>query len=105
MNVWNDLLGNVAILVISTSLWTFGQQHLQKLGPRMRSVVFGAIMAAGTFCVMALPFQFIPGVHLDLRYPFIAIAGLFGGPLAAALPTVVALILRLMAGGTGIWIG
>lgn len=105
MNVWNDLLGNIAVLVISTSFWTFGQERLPKMSPAPRALIFGAVMAMGTFCVMLLPFQFLPGVLLDLRYAFIAIAGFFGGPIAVAVPMVVALVRRIALSGTGIWVG
>jgi len=105
MNVWNDLLGNIAVLVISTSLWTFGQERLPKMNLRLRSFIFGSAMALGTFCVMLLPFQFLPGVLLDLRYAFIAVAGFFGGPFAVAVPMAVAAVRRIMLGGTGVWVG
>ncbi|WEZ83461.1 diguanylate cyclase [Rhizobium sp. 32-5/1] len=62
-------------------------------------------MAVGTLCAMSLPFQFIPGVLLDLRYTFLAVAGLFGGPLAAIIPFLPAIIWRVISGGTGLWVG
>jgi diguanylate cyclase (GGDEF)-like protein/PAS domain S-box-containing protein len=102
MNPWNELLANLAIVAITTSLWTFGHRHVARFAPRLRSAVFGGIMACGTLGAMSLPFQFHPGVLLDLRYTFLAIAGLFGGPVAAVTPFVVAVARRALGGGTGL---
>jgi diguanylate cyclase (GGDEF)-like protein/PAS domain S-box-containing protein len=102
MNPWNELAANLAIVAITTSLWTFGHRHVARFMPRSGSVAFGGIMACGTLGAMSLPFQFHPGVLLDLRYTLLAISGLFGGPVAAAAPFVVAVARRVMSGGTGL---
>lgn len=102
MNPWNELLANLAIVAITTSLWTFGHRHVARFTPRSRSAAFGGIMACGTLGTMSLPFQLQPGVLLDLRYTFLAIAGLFGGPVAAVTPFVVAVARRIIDGGTGL---
>jgi len=105
MPPWNELLANLAIVAISTSLWTFGNRHVVRHVPRYASAVFGLIMAIGTLCAMSLPFQFHTGVFLDLRYTFLTVAGLFGGPFAAMSPFVTAILWRIVSGGTGIWVG
>lgn len=105
MPPWNELLANLAIVAISTSLWTFGNRHVVRHMPRYKPAVFGVVMAIGTLCAMSLPFQFVPGVLLDLRYTFLAVAGLFGGPFAAISPFVSAIVWRVMSGGTGLWVG
>jgi diguanylate cyclase (GGDEF)-like protein/PAS domain S-box-containing protein len=60
-------------------------------------------MSAGIVGTMAIPFHFIPGVLLDTRYTFLAIAGYFGGPAGAVLPLVTAVVRRIAIGGTGVW--
>ena len=105
MNPWNELLANLAVVAIATSLWTFGHRHVLRVLPRYKNLAFGFIMAAGTFCVMSLPFQFADGVFLDLRYTLLTIAGLFGGPVAALPPFLVAVTNRIMTGGMGLEIG
>lgn len=105
MPPWNELLANLAIVAISTSLWTFGNNHVARFLPRCKTAVFGVVMAIGALCAMSLPFQFIPGVLLDLRYTFLAVAGLFGGPVAAITPFVAAIAWRVLSGGTGLWVG
>lgn len=105
MNPWNELLANMAIVAITTSIWTFSHRHVQRYAPRLLSAIFGLIMAAGTSLVMLLPFQFQTGVFLDLRYTFLTIAGLFGGPLASGLTAATAVAMRIMQGGLGIPVG
>ncbi len=99
------MLANLAIVAISTSLWTFGNRHVIRVMPRYQMAAFGTVMAVGTLCAMSLPFQFTPGVLLDLRYTFLAITGLYGGPLAAIGPFVAAIVWRVMDGGMGLWVG
>ena len=105
MNPWNELLANLAVVAIATSLWTFGHRHVLLALPRYKDLAFGFIMAVGTFCVMSLPFQFADGVFLDLRYTLLTIAGVFGGPVAALPPFLVAVIKRITVGGMGLEIG
>ena len=105
MATLNDLLGNLAIVALSTSLWTFGQRHLALCPAWLRKSAFGLAMAIGTTAVMSLPFEFIPGVYLDLRYTFLAISGMFGGPIASLICLVSAVMMRLKMGGEGMNIG
>ncbi|MEA3533243.1 diguanylate cyclase [Rhizobium sp. CC-YZS058] len=105
MNLWNDLLGNLAVVAIGTSLWTFCNQWAARRSSSLSTVLLSLFMALGSVAVMLMPFELQPGVYLDLRYTFIAVAGYFGGPLAIAMPVVAALVTRYYIGGTGLWIG
>lgn len=105
MTLWNNLLGNLAVVAIATCLLTFGNPWFSRLHPRVSPIALGVIMACGTVCVMMLPFQFLTGIYLDLRYTFIGISAFFGGPLALVLPLVSALALRISLGGTGVVTG
>lgn len=102
---WHELLTNVAIVAITTSVWTAAQRYFIKAPQYVRSTAFGALMALGAAGVMLLPVQFSNGVLLDLRYAFLAIAGFFGGPWAVILPVVASLTLRISQGGAGVWVG
>jgi len=102
MNAWNELLANLAIVAISTALWTFGHGRVVRYLPRWKRLIFGFVMALGTLCAMMMPFHFSSGVNLDLRYTFLAISGLFGGPIAAFPPLIVAVSKRIVDGGTGL---
>lgn len=101
----NDLLGNLAIVALSTSLWTFGQRHLNPCPDWLHKSAFGLTMAIGSAAVMSLPIEFSPGVFLDLRYTFLAVSGMFGGPLASIICLLSAASMRLRMGGEGTEIG
>ncbi|AFL53799.1 LytS/YehU family sensor histidine kinase [Sinorhizobium fredii] len=46
-----------------------------------------------------LAVEFSPGIHMDLRFAPLALAGMFGGPIAAALSAPLASIFRVGLGG------
>jgi diguanylate cyclase (GGDEF)-like protein len=105
MHHWSELLANLAIVAIVTSIWNFSTPTVERLSGCPRAIIFGAIMAAGLQASMSLPFRFTEGVMLDTRYVFLAISGFFGGPLAAILPLISAVVRRLVIGGVGISVG
>ncbi|WP_313293156.1 diguanylate cyclase [Rhizobium rhizoryzae] len=102
MNVWEHLLSNFAIVAITTFLWTLTYRQLSLLRERHQALALGLIMSAGALAVMAFPFNFREGVYLDTRYTFLALSGFFGGPWAAVLPFLTALLRRIATGGTGV---
>ena len=105
MILWHDLLPNLAVVAIATALWTLGRRHTDFLPRWQRAALFSVVMTLGVLGTMAIPIQLFPGVFLDARYTFLAIAGYFGGPGGAALPLIVALLRRFANGGTGVMIG
>jgi diguanylate cyclase (GGDEF)-like protein/PAS domain S-box-containing protein len=105
MTIWNNLLGNLAVVAICTSLWTFSNGRFARLDKDASSLALGIIMAVGTACVMMLPFEFMTGIFLDLRYTFIGISAFFGGPLAVVFPVIVGILMRMSLGGTGVSLG
>jgi diguanylate cyclase (GGDEF)-like protein/PAS domain S-box-containing protein len=99
---WNELLANLAIVALATSIWTAGHGWLGGVSPTRQRLTFGLLMGTATLVVMLVQFQFTPGVYLDLRYTLLAVTAYFGGPIAVVVPMVVAIAKRLHAGGTGI---
>ena len=102
MSVWRELLPNLAVVAIATSVWTLGRRYSFKLGERTSNLLLEIVMAAGVLGTMAIPFEFIPGVLLDARYTLLAVASYFGGPLGALPPLVVAIVRRVWIGGLGV---
>jgi len=70
-------------------------------GKILSGLLFGGVALVG----MQLPFHYAPGVIYDGRSIILAIAGLFGGGMAAALSMVLAGIYRAYMGGAGVWAG
>ncbi|NWJ26366.1 diguanylate cyclase [Rhizobium sp. RM] len=103
MSLWHQLLPNLAVVAITTSIWTLGHRHVEQLRWAARTTIFSVVMAGGVLATMALPFEWLPGVLLDARYTLLAISAYFGGPFAAVLPFATAVIRRLSTGGTGVY--
>lgn len=105
MTTLHQLLTNVAIVAISMAVWIFMRQYVVRWKSTALSLLMGTVMTVGLTGVMLLPVVMPGGPLLDLRYTFIGLAGFFGGPVAVALPTAVAIALRAWFGGTGLWVG
>lgn len=102
MSVWRELLPNLAVVAIATSVWTLGRRYTFRLGERSSNLVLGLVMAAGVLATMAIPFEFIPGVLLDARYTLLAVSSYFGGPIGALPPLLIAIVRRVWIGGLGV---
>ena len=99
--VFWELIYNAALLLslgilyfVVARRWT--QRELA--GQVIQGLLFGSIALA----VMANPVTLLPGLVFDTRTVLLSIAGLFAGPLAAAIAVVMTGILRLWAGGVGV---
>ncbi|MFT5226621.1 MAG: diguanylate cyclase (GGDEF)-like protein/PAS domain S-box-containing protein [Polaribacter sp.] len=67
----------------------------------LAGVVFGWICVIG----MISPIEVSPGVIIDPQSVVLSISGLFGGPLAAIIASVMAGGYRLLLGGEGLYVG
>jgi hypothetical protein len=99
------LLQNIALLFMLSVMqryvvgrWTSGSSRTQELAS---GVLYGFVAIAG----MLTSFTIAPGIIFDGRSIILAIAGLFGGPLAACIAAVMAAGYRLYLGGAGQWVG
>ncbi|MEW6336264.1 MAG: ATP-binding protein [Acidobacteriota bacterium] len=99
-----SLVQNFALLVALAVLF-------QRLGSRLPHVtlryrvlsglLFGAVALVG----MATPVRLMPGIIFDGRSIILAVAGIFGGPLPAAIAAGVCAAYRLALGGAGAAMG
>lgn len=99
--MWVVLTANLAVVALFVSSWNHAQHWLEGRGERARILAYSALMAAGVSISMLLRVEIEPGVFFDLRSALIATAGLFGGPVSAAIVAVTAAIYRLSLGGDG----
>ena len=76
-------------------------RRLPRAGQVMSGLLFGGICVVG----MLSPVTLQTGVIVDARSVVLAMAGLFGGPLVAAIAAAVAAAWRLSMGGTGQVVG
>ena len=100
MTIFTDLISNVALLLALSILYSFLTRIWKRgeiTGQIFAGLLFGGVAVAG----MILPFHYGPGVIFDGRSIAVSMAGLFGGPVTAAISTLIAGGYRLGLGGTG----
>lgn len=98
---WYSLMTNVSVVAFVVSVWTQLRDVFERFGPRAVEAAFGTVMGLGTIAAMLFPVQFAPGVFFDLRTCLLALAAFFGGPIAALVALVPAIVYRLWIGGAG----
>lgn len=99
---WQLLFANVAVVTLFVLAWGYIRASISGWRDWQRHLTFGALMGAGAFTSMLLSTATEPGILVDLRLAFVALAGLFGGPLGAAVATTIAAVMRATTGGTGL---
>ncbi len=95
-----ELVQNISLLVtLAVGLHTLARRLPQRsmVYRFVAGLLFGAVGVAG----MMMPMRFAPGVIYDGRSIVLSLAGLFGGPVAAALAAVTCGIYRFQLGGAG----
>jgi diguanylate cyclase (GGDEF)-like protein/PAS domain S-box-containing protein len=91
---WQQLVANFAVVALFISAWVHGQFVVNRQPRVWRNFGFGLAMGAGAVASMLLAIH-IDGALFDLRISLIATAGFFGGPLAATVAAIIALVYRV----------
>jgi len=99
-----SLIQNIALLV---TLSVVHQVILQKSarGTLRYQILSGLLFGGAGVAVMLTPFRFAPGIIFDSRSIILSVAGLFGGPLVAAVAAAICGTFRIWSGGSGVWVG
>lgn len=96
-----ELIKGVALLLALCLLHGFNIRALRTrptLSNAAAGVLFGVVAVASVF----IPLMLSPALVLDARSLILALAGLFGGVVAATLAVVIAVLHRLYVGGIGV---
>jgi diguanylate cyclase (GGDEF)-like protein/PAS domain S-box-containing protein len=105
MTSWQLLVTNFAVVALVQSGWVHGQFLLRGRSKSARHFAFGVTMGLGAIATMALAVRTETGGLLDLRSTLIALAGFFGGPIAALVSSAIAIAYRLTVAGGSAWTG
>jgi len=100
MNIFVDLINNVALLLALCILYRFLigiWKHGEMTGRVLAGLLFGGVAVAG----MMNSFHYAPGIIFDGRSVVLSMSGLFGGPVTAVIAFVTAALYRLLLGGAG----
>lgn len=103
----NFLLATALGLVTFAAIALFYHHHLwhRLPEPRQEQWALGALMGSGTVLVMLQAVELAPGLYIDSRVLLMGFAGLLAGWRGAVAALVVAVSVRLLLGGQGMWIG
>jgi PAS domain S-box-containing protein len=98
-----ELTYNLALLVALSLISGFIKQHRQHRlwVPVLQGVLFGGAAVIG----MMRPLVLGPGLIFDGRSIMLSLCGLFFGPVAAGVAGGMALLYRMILGGTGVHMG
>ena len=98
MKIFFNLIYNLSILISISIISGFIEQKENK---EYRAVINGVLFGSAAVIGMLNPLVVTSGLIFDARSVIISLAGLFFGPLAAAISGGMALILRVSEGGVG----
>ncbi|WP_448190212.1 ATP-binding protein [Azospirillum sp. sgz301742] len=93
-------IGLFAIIVVGYGV-VRGRLGAVRRNPRAQEIVLGVFFGAGAVFAMIQAVTVMPGVILDARSTMLALAALYGGPVAALIAGAMAGGYRLFLGGSG----
>ncbi len=99
-----SLINNIAFLIALVAAGLIIVAALRNK-PAPRKIMLGILFGGVTLLGMANPVAFVPGVIFDGRSIVLAVAGVVGGPLTAAIAAAPAALYRLQIGGAGTAVG
>ncbi len=95
---------NVTLLIALAAIYSLMLQWFRRESLRLK-IISGVLFGVVTVVGMLSSYEFQEGIFFDGRSVILGLAGLFGGPVVAAVATLIALGFRLWAGGAGLFMG
>ncbi|MBB3138442.1 diguanylate cyclase (GGDEF)-like protein/PAS domain S-box-containing protein [Rhizobium pisi] len=97
--IWTQFGGNLSFVCLAISLWAHFSTQFQRHSLLQQKIAFGIIAGGASIGSILLAVEFHPGIYIDLRFSPLALAGMFGGPIAAAFAVALAGAFRFAVGG------
>ncbi|MCW0019292.1 diguanylate cyclase [Rhizobium sp. BT-226] len=98
--IWTQFGGNLSFVCLAISLWAHFSIQFQSRSVTQEKIAFGLIAGGASIGSILLAVEFNPGIYIDIRFSPLALAGMFGGPIAAAFAASLAMVFRFCVGGT-----
>ncbi|MEH2701233.1 MULTISPECIES: diguanylate cyclase [Rhizobium] len=98
--IWTQFGGNLSFVCLAISLWAHFSIQFQSRSVTQEKIAFGIIAGAASIGSILLAVEVNPGIYIDIRFSPLALAGMFGGPIAAAFAASLAMAFRFAVGGT-----
>ncbi|MCF3643372.1 PAS domain-containing protein, partial [Rhizobium sp. TRM95111] len=97
--IWVQFVGNLAFVCLAMSLWAHLAIWFQRILSEYTKISLGLMTGLTSVGSILLAFEFSAGLYTDLRFAPLALAGLFGGPVATCLAATIAVLFRVLIGG------
>ncbi|MBY3273219.1 diguanylate cyclase [Rhizobium laguerreae] len=98
--IWTQFGGNLSFVCLAISLWAHFSIQFQSRSVTQEKIAFGIIAGGASVGSILLAVEVNPGIYIDMRFSPLALAGMFGGPIAAAFAASLAMVFRFCVGGT-----
>ncbi|MGO8245791.1 diguanylate cyclase [Rhizobium johnstonii] len=98
--IWTQFGGNLSFVCLAISLWAHFSIQFQSRSVTQEKIAFGLIAGGASIGSILLAVEVNPGIYIDIRFSPLALAGMFGGPIAAAFAASLAMVFRFAVGGT-----
>lgn len=98
-DMWDQFAGNLAFVGLAIAVWSHLSIWFARQWTGYTRHAFG--LAAGLTAIgsIMLAVEVSPGVFVDIRHAPLALAAMFGGPVAAAIAGAMVIAFRLWVGG------
>ncbi len=104
MAIFHALINNLTLLVSLGVLYSLILRKFPR-NPTLHDVLSGVLFGAIALFAMFTPLRLHEGAIYDGRSIVLALAGLFGGPVAGLIAAPIAAAGRFWIGGVGQWVG
>ncbi|MGO6944349.1 diguanylate cyclase [Rhizobium johnstonii] len=98
--IWTQFGGNLSFVCLAISHWAHFSIQFQSRSVTQEKIAFGIIAGGASIGSILLAVEVNPGIYIDIRFSPLALAGMFGGPIAAAFAASLAMVFRFAVGGT-----
>jgi diguanylate cyclase (GGDEF)-like protein/PAS domain S-box-containing protein len=98
----NEFAGNLAFVGLAIAIWAHLSIWFARQWNTYAHYAFGLAAGATAIGSILLAVPVSPGVLIDVRHAPIALAGMFGGPVACAITGAMVLSARIWIGGAGV---
>ena len=99
--IWEQFAGNLAFVSLAISIWAHLSIWFQRQVVGYEKILFGIMAGGASIGSIVLGVQLSPGIYVDIRFAPLALSGMIGGPIAAAIAALLAIAFRFWIGGAG----
>jgi diguanylate cyclase (GGDEF)-like protein/PAS domain S-box-containing protein len=103
--IWEQFAGNLAFVGLAIAVWAHLSIWFARQWTGYMRHAFGLAAGATAIGSIMLAVEASPGVFVDIRHAPLALAAMFGGPIAAVIASAMVIVFRLWVGGTAMFDG